>query len=333
MVTDPLRWSPGSFYRRPEWRLLRAEYLLATGRRRDPRVDDDWVAHARAAIQNRGGAASRAATVRAAREVWAADPAVKGELEARLLTDEPLVRVAVRLALPATVVEAYTEVFFAVRPMRAATDWLLTHAVGYSSLRGFTGPQPAAAWKLAALAGGPVLLDVVLAATTGRPLPDGLLNVADPRRSDQEARTRLLAEIWVASMAAVTDEEFAAVARDRQRLHDHDARTGGRAATPTPTVVAVEAFLAALPAMARTARRGESTSHQFSTPPAEPARTGQPDDSGCRGVGRLDGDGVAVLGVRREPSADTPPHKGAGRAADKVNAGWSAGEQPRRLAG
>ena len=48
--------------------------------------------------------------------------------------NSPQPRVAVRLALPTTVVEAYAEVFFAVRPMRAATDWLLTHAVGYSAL-------------------------------------------------------------------------------------------------------------------------------------------------------------------------------------------------------
>ena len=219
MVSDPVHWLPDSFYRRPEWRLLRAEYLIATGRSRDRRIDDDWVAHARSAIQDRGGAASKAAAVRVAREVWAGDPAVKGELEARLLTDEPVDYIADRIGQPAAVLEAYAEVFFAVRPMRAATDWLLTRAVGYSPLRGFTDPQPAAAWKLAALAGGPALLDVVIAATTGRLLPDGLLNEADLRRAYEEARTRLLADIWVASMAAVTDEDFAGVS-DR----DDDAK-------------------------------------------------------------------------------------------------------------
>ncbi len=333
MVTDTLRWSPGSFYRRPEWRWLRAEYLLATGRRRDPRVDDAWVAHARAAIQNRGGAGSTAATVRAAHEIWAGDRSVKGELEARLLTVESLDRVAGRLARPAAVVEAYAEVFFAVRPMRAATDWLLTRAVGYSPLRGFTGPQPAAAWKLAALAGGPVLLDVVIAASTGRPMPDGLLTASGQQRAYEEARTRLLAEIWVASMAAVTDEDFAGVVEDRRRLRDLDARTGGRDATPTSTVAAMEAFLAALPAMTRTARRAESTGDPRSTPQPQFAGAVQATDPGLFGHGRQDGEVDAGLKAGAEPSGDPTPLMGTGRVAETVNAGWSAGESPRRLAG
>lgn len=53
-------------------------------------------------------------------------------------------------------VEAYAELFFAVRPMRQATDWLLSRAVGYSAIRGFISPLPASAWKLAALTGGPL---------------------------------------------------------------------------------------------------------------------------------------------------------------------------------
>ncbi|QDU21792.1 hypothetical protein [Urbifossiella limnaea] len=333
MVTDPLRWSPGSFYRRPEWRWLRAEYLLATGRRRDRRIDDAWVSHARAAIQNRGGAASRAATVRAAHEIWAGDPAVKGELEARLLTDEPLDRVAVRLALPAALVEAYAAVFFAVRPMRAATDWLLTHAVGYSPLRGFTGPQPAAAWKLAALAGGPVLLDVVIAATTGRPMPDGLLTASGQQRAYKEARIRLLAEIWVASMAAVTDEDFAGVVRDRRRLRDLDAHNDGRAATQTPKAAAVEAFLAALPETTRSARRGGATSHSRSIPPARPGRAGRAGDPGRLDHGRLDDEIDAGLVAGPDPSGDPAPHTGTDRAAREVNPGRPARDQPRRLAG
>src|SRR5437764_3726563 len=54
----------------------------------------------------------------AARAVWEGDPAVRGELEARLLTDEPVEQVAGRVGLPAPAVEAYGEVFFSVRPMR-----------------------------------------------------------------------------------------------------------------------------------------------------------------------------------------------------------------------
>ena len=88
-------------------------------------------------------------------------------------------------------VEAYAEVFFCVRPTRLATDWLLARAVGCSPWSGFTGPLPGAAWKLAALAGGPILLDVVIAATTDRHLPHGFLTGSGPRRAFEEERVRL----------------------------------------------------------------------------------------------------------------------------------------------
>ena len=48
----------------------------------------------------------------------------------------------------------------------------------------------------------------------------------------EPARTRLLAEIWVASLAAVTDEDFAGVVRDRRRLRDLDAHNDGRGRHP-----------------------------------------------------------------------------------------------------
>src|SRR5262245_38212230 len=126
MVTDSLLWLPGSFYRRPEWRWVRAEFLHATGVRRDRRIDDGWVGSARDAIRGRGREGSKAAAVRAARAVWEGEPAVRGELEARLLTDEPIECVAARLELPVAVIEAYAEVFFAARPMRRAADWVRT---------------------------------------------------------------------------------------------------------------------------------------------------------------------------------------------------------------
>lgn len=257
MDTDPLHWLPGSFYRKPSWRWSRAEYLTATGRRLDPRIDDDWVGHARAALRGRGGG-SAVAAVRAAQEIWAGDPALKAELEALLLTTEPLDRIAERFHLSATVVEAYAEVFFAVRPMRRATDWLLTRAVGYSAIRGFIGPLPSSAWKLAALSGGPLLMDVVIAATTGRSLPAGFLKGTGRRRDYADARIRSLAEVWVAAMAATTDDEFARVVRARRQFRDLDASVTGRTAWVAPPVAAMEKFLVGLPIMNKTSRTADS---------------------------------------------------------------------------
>ena len=250
METDHLAWMPGSFYRRPEWRWLRAEYLVATGCRRDARIDDDWVDLARAAIEGRSRS-KKSGDVHAARGVWAGDVSARAELEALLLTDEPIDRIAERFHISTAVVEAYAEVFFAVRPMREATDWLLARAVGYSAIRGFTGPLPGAAWKLAALAGGPVLLDVVMAATTGRPLPHGFLTGSGPRRAFEGQRVRLLARLWVATLAATSDADFARVVTARRRLRALEAKVTGFPQPVTRAVVRVERFLKALPAMHR----------------------------------------------------------------------------------
>jgi hypothetical protein len=122
MDNDPIHWLSGSFYRRPEWRLLRAEYLLATGRRLDPRIDDKWVAPIRTVLRGRDGRESKVVAIRAAQDVWTGSPEVRGELEALLLTTLPLDVIANRRGLPVAVVEAYEATYFAVRAMRTATD-------------------------------------------------------------------------------------------------------------------------------------------------------------------------------------------------------------------
>ena len=243
-------WFPDSFARPPEWRWLRAESLAAGDGPAPP--DDPWVGHARTAIRGGGGPRSRAAAVRAARAVREGDPARRGELEA-LLTTLPLAEIARRCCIATRVVEAYEAVFFAVRAMRGAGDWLLARAVGYSPATGFTGPLPASSWKLAAQAGGPVVLDLVLAATTGRPLPPGYVSGDGPDRAAGEARLRLLARLWVASMPAVTDAEFARVVAARRRVQALDQAADGPG--PDPTQTAMEAFLLALPRVTRAGKR------------------------------------------------------------------------------
>ena len=237
METDPLQWLPDSFYRQPNWRWLRAEYLIATGRRMNARIDDEWVSTARKVLQGRRTeSASKVAAVRAAREIQFGKPAVKEEWEARLLTEEPLECLAERFAVPTIVVEAFSELFFVVRSMRKATDWLLARAIGFSALSGFTHPMPYAAWKFAAFVGGPHLLDVVMAATTGDPLG---FATATWMRSDPEIRLRLRARLWVATMAAVTNEEFARVVQARRQLRALDARLASRVESMTPSVAAM----------------------------------------------------------------------------------------------
>ncbi len=237
---DDLRhWMPGSPFRRPEWRWLRAMHLHETGRRIDHRVDDAWVKHARHALRSRGRINSPAAAVRSARKVWEGDPDRRGEVEARLLAGDGDAVVADRMALPEGVVAAYAEVFFCVRPTPKATDWVLAEAVGYSPYVGFTRPLPWSSWRLAAVAGGPIFADLVIAATTDRPLPPAF---RDSGGAD-DMRMRDLARLWVASMVAVTPAAFAGVLREYRRCRTADSRRHGRKVRVEPMALEMESYL------------------------------------------------------------------------------------------
>lgn len=238
------------FSRPTEWRWERAGWLVETARRLDRRVDDDWVAAARAAIRGQGREAMRR-TVRAARDHWTGDPAVRHELEAWLLTDLPLAEVAGRMGASVEVVTAYEALFFAVREVRAATDWLTLRAVGYSAVRGFTGPLPYAAWKLVALHGGPVMLEVVIAATTGRSLPTGSVRRTGKNRAAAEARLRLKVELWIALTAATTPAELARATQALCQMREQQADETDQPATVASGLLAAEEFLLALPALTR----------------------------------------------------------------------------------
>ncbi len=293
---DPLTWLPGSFFRSPAWRWQRAEYLASTGRRLDRRVDDDWVDHARTVLRGVGGRGSPAAAVHVARDLWMADGPARWELEARLLTPEPVARVAERAGLSAAVVEAFETVFFDVRTWPRATDWRLARAVGYSAAGGFTSRLPGAAWRLAAHLGGPVVLDVVMAATTGGPLPAGLLApLRGPSRVAASERLRRRARLWVTAMGAVSAAEVAAVVRERRRLGTLFPRAGRRGASDAMGVACERLLLVA----------------------ARPRSGGDPSDVGLAGATALPraairgGQAIEQLTLARQ---DSPRDHGSTRA-------------------
>jgi hypothetical protein len=132
-------------------------------------------------------------------------------------------------------------VFFDVRSAVTvgATDWVLSEAVGYSPYIGFTRPLPWSSWRLAAVAGGPIFADLVIAATTDRPLPPAFSGLGGA----YEVRVRELARLWVAAMAAVTPAAFANVIREYRRLRTADARGRRRKMSDEPTVNVIESLL------------------------------------------------------------------------------------------
>jgi hypothetical protein len=84
-------------------------------------------------------------------------------LEARLLTEEPVVGVARRCDLQPAVVEAYMEIFFDVRSRPGACDWLAHRVLPPRwAVLGIHPGDTATLLKLAALKGGPLALDQAL---------------------------------------------------------------------------------------------------------------------------------------------------------------------------
>src|SRR5262245_58564373 len=116
MDSVPTDWLPDAPQRSPAWRWLRAGYLTRHGRAPDPRPAHDWVLRARRFLAGeRPGRASGA--LRGALALWQpTDPVPRWQLEAWLLTAEPLGAVARHCGVTPAVAVAYHELFFAVRP-------------------------------------------------------------------------------------------------------------------------------------------------------------------------------------------------------------------------
>ena len=217
-----------------DWRWLRAGVLAPTRRRLDPRIDDDWVAHAR--IVRRACARWPAATkgnlsaISAAGELWGgAGSEVRSALEARLLTPLPIQRVAEVCGLCADVVEAYHAVFFDVRPRLSATDWLLREAVRWRPTTHLGVPEMGQLWKYLALVGGEKVLEVAIAVTTGRALPEWLTDSFHNSALD-EAQVRLKVKLSLSAMTVNTPQAWKAVAAIRKRLRklEGDGRPSAR---------------------------------------------------------------------------------------------------------
>src|SRR5262245_20661157 len=102
---DPLEWLPGSPFLRPDWRWRRARWLCASGRRRDRRIDDRWVARAQRFLAHAGPGRADPAVEAAARLARTASPA-RDLLEAYLLTELDFDEAASRAGVEAATAEA-----------------------------------------------------------------------------------------------------------------------------------------------------------------------------------------------------------------------------------
>jgi hypothetical protein len=97
----------------------------------------------------------------AAYEMFTADGLNRWELEARLLAGQTDAEISARCGLPADAVAIYETIFFHVRPC-TASDYLIKHAVGRGVWCGFDNEEVRQFWAYCGLAGGPVVVDLVV---------------------------------------------------------------------------------------------------------------------------------------------------------------------------
>jgi hypothetical protein len=236
MECDPTHWLPGSPFRAPEWRWLRARHLHERGGRPDARLDDGWVDRA-----TRFLAATRACD--GGQAGWGSDrpdPAIQAALalrqteppdrrwrvESYLLTDLPLEEAARRCRLPPATLGAYQQLFFACREQLSATDWIMLRAVGAGPWNHFAGGQLGALWKYTAYTAGPRALEVVIAVTNNEPLPPWVRASFTGNPAYYESRLRLLGKLTLAAMAAQTDAELAPLVEAREQMRGLDRQAG-----------------------------------------------------------------------------------------------------------
>jgi hypothetical protein len=278
MEPEGSAWLRGGFCS-ADWRWQRACWLQETGQRPDRRLDDAWVARARHFLDAAAGdyddmALGRVdrpdpAVARALQLSRADPPFDRWQLEGYLLTAEPLEAVARHCALPVEAVEAYHALLFDVRPRLTARDWIAARALRSVPGNGCGGEQPGGVWKLCAYAAGPRVLEVVMAVTLHRPLPDWVHAPGGRLRPERQARLRLSCKLLVAALTTPSAEVLKALVAIAGRARTLEADAAGPPARTDGLLPALQDFLHVLGRRPRPARRRKTVA-----PPSAEANAG-----------------------------------------------------------
>jgi hypothetical protein len=158
------------------WRYERARSIGEGGHPLSRRYDDDWVHRAvrfRQAFAacdteiDHAVCAHRYRDIYWAHDIWyTANPDTgnpfKSELESRLLAEDTAENIALRLATTVPVVTAYERLFFNIEERRHNRGYLVHQVLGPAIYLGLQEQDYDIVWKLFALAGGPVALDLMI---------------------------------------------------------------------------------------------------------------------------------------------------------------------------
>jgi hypothetical protein len=173
--------------RRPvDWRWQRAA-LAASGeyplsRRRD---GDPWVARAIKFIREHENCeteldmaelSERHPIIYWAHDIWytrddSGNP-IRSEVEARLLADDQVSNIARRVATDIEIIEAYERLFFNIRERLFNRGYLMHCVLGPAVHLGFQASEYDLIWKLFAILGGPLAVDLMIDQSVGHARPD-----------------------------------------------------------------------------------------------------------------------------------------------------------------
>jgi hypothetical protein len=225
--TDPRCYSP---IRTPDWRwqvvLSHIRHKTCPGIWEDPAIIQAhrFLAPPEPAREDIGRRELRrhCPDLSAAHAIFTLAGVVKDELEARLLCQSPE-EITGAMQIGAGVARTFATLFFDVLDSLHATDWLLFQAVAlYGSL---CPPTEAQCWRYLALAGGPVILDLVVSDYLGRPEP------YYPDRHELAERARFL--VWDhASLTQTGNPADPEIIEAYCRFYQHEARRRGKKLDP-----------------------------------------------------------------------------------------------------
>jgi hypothetical protein len=213
-------WLPGSLHRIPSWRWARATWLHDQKQPAVRPLNDAWVRRALSFLVakdiGRKSSASRhrkfdAAIVDAMSVSQESPSARRLELEARLLTDEPIEAIAQKCSLTTGAVEAYEMLHFNVRPYLDRRDWVAATVIGAGLWNGFKRDEDGPLLKSIAWQGGPLVLDVALAVLRNHPLPDCVLASFGDKPIYEEHRLRLIVKLTIAALRKQSAEQLVAL--------------------------------------------------------------------------------------------------------------------------
>ncbi len=230
----------------PDWRWQAARHVherFLLSRRRTRKSDPGWLAPLVALTASlnpctrprRRCSWSRLSVTEAlvsAHQLYESDSPCRWEVEARILAGQSDAEIAVSTGLSPALVATYEQTFFRVRDRRAAGDYILFGVIGYDPFGGFLEGDLRTLWAYFGYAAGPKVLELVMAVSRGRSLPDWALREA-PSSAAAELLEIGIKVMLMACTGAMTPAKLRKLVVLRGQVADLSRRT---VAWPSQTI-------------------------------------------------------------------------------------------------